>query len=171
MHQNAPPRIAVVGLGYVGLPLAVALARSFPVVAYDIDKSRIAELKRGHDRTREIAEAEGARVVQHPDVLPRYGSFRGKGWIQRNGETLSLEQMEMTTEFNPSNPLLHERVQLRATDERGGTIVVNGAVLSICPTKVPRRDGVTFINEGLARFETEGRVGYGISEHWHAVPR
>ncbi|HEY4632982.1 MAG TPA: glucosyl-3-phosphoglycerate synthase [Candidatus Limnocylindrales bacterium] len=31
------------------------------------------------DRTREIAEAEGARVVQHPDVLARYGSFRGKG--------------------------------------------------------------------------------------------
>ncbi len=31
------------------------------------------------DRTREIAEAEGARVVEHPDVLPRYGSFRGKG--------------------------------------------------------------------------------------------
>ena len=31
------------------------------------------------DRTREIAEAEGARVVQHPDVLPRYGSFSGKG--------------------------------------------------------------------------------------------
>ena len=31
------------------------------------------------DRTREIAEAEGARVVQHPDVLARYGSFTGKG--------------------------------------------------------------------------------------------
>ncbi len=31
------------------------------------------------DRTREIATDEGARVVQHPDVLPRYGSFRGKG--------------------------------------------------------------------------------------------
>jgi nucleotide-binding universal stress UspA family protein len=31
------------------------------------------------DRTREIAEAEGARVVQHPDVLPRYGSYHGKG--------------------------------------------------------------------------------------------
>jgi glucosyl-3-phosphoglycerate synthase len=31
------------------------------------------------DRTREIAEAEGARVVQHPDILPRYGSYRGKG--------------------------------------------------------------------------------------------
>ncbi len=31
------------------------------------------------DRTREIAEAEGARVVEHPEILPRYGSFRGKG--------------------------------------------------------------------------------------------
>jgi len=31
------------------------------------------------DRTREIAEAEGARVIQHPDILSRYGSFRGKG--------------------------------------------------------------------------------------------
>jgi hypothetical protein len=31
------------------------------------------------DATREIAAAEGARVVQHPDILPRYGSFRGKG--------------------------------------------------------------------------------------------
>jgi glucosyl-3-phosphoglycerate synthase len=31
------------------------------------------------DRTRALAEAEGARVIQHPDVLPRYGSFRGKG--------------------------------------------------------------------------------------------
>src|SRR6185295_19486762 len=31
------------------------------------------------DRTREIAEAEGAKVIQHPDVLTRYGSFRGKG--------------------------------------------------------------------------------------------
>jgi glucosyl-3-phosphoglycerate synthase len=31
------------------------------------------------DRTREIAEAEGAKVIQHPDVLARYGSFRGKG--------------------------------------------------------------------------------------------
>ena len=99
------------------------------------------------------------------------GSFRGKGWIQRNGETLSLDTMEMTTVFDPTNPLLHQTVQLRATDERGASIVVDGTVLSICPTKVPRRDGVTFINEGLARFETEGRTGFGISEHWHAVPR
>ncbi|MDP7548474.1 MAG: nucleotide sugar dehydrogenase [Alphaproteobacteria bacterium] len=49
--------IAVVGLGYVGLPLAVALARHFPTIGYDVDPSRIAELRAGRDRTGEIAPA------------------------------------------------------------------------------------------------------------------
>ena len=99
------------------------------------------------------------------------GTFRGKGWIQRDGETLDLDDVTMTTEYDPTNPLLHQAVQLRATDSAGASIVVDGTVLSICPTKIPRRDGVTFVNEGLARFETDGRVGFGIAEHWHAVPR
>jgi UDP-N-acetyl-D-galactosamine dehydrogenase len=51
----AGERIAVIGLGYVGLPLAVALARHFPVVGYDIDRTRIAELERGADRTGTVA--------------------------------------------------------------------------------------------------------------------
>ncbi|HEX9702191.1 MAG TPA: nucleotide sugar dehydrogenase [Rhodospirillales bacterium] len=48
------PAIAVIGLGYVGLPLALALSRHFSVAGYDISPSRIAELKKGHDRTGEI---------------------------------------------------------------------------------------------------------------------
>jgi len=47
-------RIAVIGLGYVGLPLAVGIARHFPTIGFDIDEGRIAELKRGHDRTDEV---------------------------------------------------------------------------------------------------------------------
>ena len=50
-------RVAVVGLGYVGLPLAVALDRHFSVLGFDIDAGRIAELEAGHDRTREVDEA------------------------------------------------------------------------------------------------------------------
>jgi UDP-N-acetyl-D-galactosamine dehydrogenase len=49
------PTIAVIGLGYVGLPLAVALAKHFPTTGFDLSESRIDELKRGHDRTREVA--------------------------------------------------------------------------------------------------------------------
>jgi UDP-N-acetyl-D-galactosamine dehydrogenase len=58
MQEPKPTRIAVVGLGYVGLPLAIALSRSFPTVGYDIDAGRIAELTEGHDRTREIDAGE-----------------------------------------------------------------------------------------------------------------
>ncbi|HCP00631.1 MAG TPA: nucleotide sugar dehydrogenase, partial [Rhodospirillaceae bacterium] len=50
----ASPRISTVGLGYVGLPLAVQLARYFDVVGFDIDGARIAELKSGWDRTGEV---------------------------------------------------------------------------------------------------------------------
>ena len=52
-------KIAVIGLGYVGLPVAVSFARSGArVIGYDIDADRIAELRDGHDRTREVEAAE-----------------------------------------------------------------------------------------------------------------
>ncbi len=50
----AADSIAVIGLGYVGLPLAVAFGRQRPVVAFDTDPRRIAELREGRDRTREV---------------------------------------------------------------------------------------------------------------------
>ncbi len=48
------PRIAVIGLGYVGLPLAVAIARHFSTTGFDIHPGRIAELSSGIDRTGEV---------------------------------------------------------------------------------------------------------------------
>ena len=74
-------RLAVIGLGYVGLPLAVEFAKFRPVVGYDINALRVAELRGGHDRTLEVDDAElattaagltvtddpaGDRVGQHP---------------------------------------------------------------------------------------------------------
>ncbi len=47
-------KIAVIGLGYVGLPLAVALARHFAVIGFDIDEKRITQLNAGQDRTAEV---------------------------------------------------------------------------------------------------------------------
>ena len=47
-------RITIIGLGYVGLPLAAEFSRYFPVVGYDINQNRIKELKSGYDRTHEI---------------------------------------------------------------------------------------------------------------------
>src|SRR6187399_3055885 len=64
-------QIVVVGLGYVGLPLAIALARKFEVVGFDIDPNRIGELREGFDRTREVEAADLAaspiKLTSTPD--------------------------------------------------------------------------------------------------------
>ncbi|NIA69034.1 nucleotide sugar dehydrogenase [Pelagibius litoralis] len=59
------PSIAVVGLGYVGLPLAVALSEYFSVVAFDKAPQRVEELRAGNDRTREVTQETLAGATLH----------------------------------------------------------------------------------------------------------
>jgi UDP-N-acetyl-D-galactosamine dehydrogenase len=54
----AQARVGVLGLGYVGLPLAVALAKHLPTLGFDIDRQRIAALRVGHDATGEVSAAQ-----------------------------------------------------------------------------------------------------------------
>ena len=54
--ENA--RIAVIGLGYVGLPLAVEFGKSRPVLGFDINAARVAALEAGHDATLEVEDRE-----------------------------------------------------------------------------------------------------------------
>lgn len=54
--MNENPRIAVIGLGYVGLPLAAALSQHFDTIGFDINEGRVAELRNGHDRTGELSD-------------------------------------------------------------------------------------------------------------------
>ncbi|HRO63185.1 nucleotide sugar dehydrogenase [Thermomonas sp.] len=58
MPSLANTRIAIVGLGYVGLPLAVEFGKQFDTLGYDLDDGRIEELRRGHDRTLEVTAEE-----------------------------------------------------------------------------------------------------------------
>ena len=51
-------KISVIGLGYVGLPLAVELSKKFTVIGYDIDKNRVNSLKKNIDFTNEISKEE-----------------------------------------------------------------------------------------------------------------
>lgn len=52
--RSSVRNVAVIGLGYVGLPLAVELSKKMPVVGFDISQERIQELEKGLDRTREV---------------------------------------------------------------------------------------------------------------------
>ncbi|MFC2118132.1 nucleotide sugar dehydrogenase [Bacteroidota bacterium] len=61
-------RIAIIGLGYVGLPLAVEFAKKYPVVGFDIKKSRVEELKNGHDSTLETEDEDLSLVTRHSSL-------------------------------------------------------------------------------------------------------
>ena len=56
--------VVIVGLGYVGLPLAVAFGRKFKTIGFDISSERISELKKGKDRTLEVASEEFAKAIK-----------------------------------------------------------------------------------------------------------
>ena len=66
--------IAVIGLGYVGLPLAVELARQFPVIGFDTSRKRIEALGRGEDTTREI-NPEELNLAKHLTVTADPGAL------------------------------------------------------------------------------------------------
>jgi UDP-N-acetyl-D-galactosamine dehydrogenase len=64
MTQNLNRSIAVVGLGYVGLPIAIAFGKLAPVIGFDVNRSKVEELKNGVDRTGEVTkeDLQAARV-------------------------------------------------------------------------------------------------------------
>ncbi|MBD1399614.1 Vi polysaccharide biosynthesis UDP-N-acetylglucosamine C-6 dehydrogenase TviB [Pelovirga terrestris] len=62
--QSNNTSIAIIGLGYVGLPLAAEFGKHFPTVGFDINQQRIDELRRGYDRTREL-ESTDLQAAEH----------------------------------------------------------------------------------------------------------
>ena len=73
MKPELPSCVAVVGLGYVGLPLACAFSRIVPTIAFDVDRDRIRDLQNGHDRNHEIGsealKSENLCLTDDPAAL------------------------------------------------------------------------------------------------------
>ena len=72
--------VGIIGLGYVGLPLAVAFGKTCPTIGFDIQTARIEELKRGSDKTlevttEELAQAGGLTYTTNPEDLARCRVF------------------------------------------------------------------------------------------------
>ena len=70
MPHTKERKIAVVGLGYVGLPIAVAFGRRQRVIGFDINKAKIAELQQGLDRTGEVSDADLRATDVHYTCQP-----------------------------------------------------------------------------------------------------
>jgi UDP-N-acetyl-D-galactosamine dehydrogenase len=78
-------KIAIIGLGYVGLPLAVAFAEKYSVVGFDINEKRIKELRIGHDQTLEVTDIHLQSVLVKENRLSQNGLF-----VTSNGSHLSV---------------------------------------------------------------------------------
>ena len=111
--------IAIIGLGYVGLPLAVEFGKRYPTIGFDINIDRINELKNNHDSTLEVSDAElrgssqlrfsndpaplqGANVYivtvptpidrhRRPDLTPLQGASRTIGQVIKPGDVVIFE--------------------------------------------------------------------------------
>lgn len=66
-------KIAIIGLGYVGLPLAIEFGKKFSVIGFDIDKERIDELNKGYDRTYETDQDNLKFVIESNNIFQEIG--------------------------------------------------------------------------------------------------
>jgi hypothetical protein len=92
-----------------------------------------------------------------------------RGWVWRDGEASSIRRWDVETDV-AGDGLTHRAARVRATDKRDRVHDLRCEVLRVYG--VPHRTGSqrrTVVNEGLARWEYEGRTGYGIAEYLHQL--
>ena len=99
-------KIAIIGLGYVGLPLALAFAKKYSVVGYDINENRISELKLKNDTTKEVEKNDLDKIlINNSDYINN-----------KNGLYVTHNSLELDANFyiitvptpidNDKNPIL-----------------------------------------------------------------
>ena len=165
--MNIPdtPRIAVIGLGYVGLPLAAAFAEAYSVIGFDIDPRRIAELEASEDRTGELSADELATAA-------------GQGMqYTRDAEALREANVFVVTVPTPIDE--HRRPDLtpliKASETVGraiqpGSIVIYestvypGATEEDCIPVIERVSGLTYGEDFHAGYSPE-RINPGDKAH------
>lgn len=163
-------KIAIIGLGYVGLPLAVAFAEKYPVVGFDINEGRIKELNLGHDHTLEVED----------ELLKSVLSSKGdsKGLYSTN----LLEEIEdcniyivtvptpIDDDYNPDlTPLVKASETVGRVLKRGDIVVYEstvypGATEEDCVPVLERISGLVYNEEFFCGYSPE-RINPGDKEH------
>ena len=159
----ADVRIGIVGLGYVGLPLAVYLARHFPVIGFDIDRDRVAELSRGLDRTREVTEDEFAQAA-HISFSADVDSLRAENFYivtvptpvdqakRPDLSALVAASHVVGSVLSPGNIVVYE------------STVYPGATEEVCVPALEQASGLVFNRELFAGYSPE-RINPGDKTH------
>ena len=146
--------IAVIGLGYVGLPLAVEFGKSRPVIGFDINTSRIDALRVGHDATLEVSNDELALADQFA--------------LTSNPADLAAASIYIVTVPTPIDahkrpnltPLLKASEMLGGVLKRGDIVIYEstvypGATEEDCVPVLERASGLTFNVDFFAGYSPE----------------
>lgn len=131
--MSSEHRIAIIGLGYVGLPLAVEFGKKYDVLGFDINEKRISELTRGEDHTKE-ADQEGLKEAT---------SKRGSGiglWFSANTDELRTYNVYIVTVPTPIDqfkspdltPLIHASRMLGKVLKKGDIVIYESTVYPGC---------------------------------------
>jgi len=160
-------RIAIVGLGYVGLPLAVYMARHFPVLGFDIDQSRVAELGKGHDRTREATPEEFAAAKANIRFSATEADLGGCNFfvvtvptpidISRRPDLTALQKASASVgrQLKPGSVVVYE------------STVYPGATEEVCIPIIEKTSGLVYNRDFFAGYSPE-RINPG--DHKHRLP-
>jgi len=79
--KNKQEKLSVIGLGYVGLPLAISFAKKLEVVGFDINKEKVEAYKRGIDVTNEVVHIIAVPTPINPDKTPNLDAVIGASKI------------------------------------------------------------------------------------------
>lgn len=133
MYMDKACKIGIIGLGYVGLPLAIEFAKKYKVLGFDIDELRIQELSKGEDRTREADLEELQEVLQ---------SVTTDAGLEFSYETTDLKscQIYIVTVPTPINrfkapdltPLLKASAMIGKVLKKGDIVIYESTVYPGC---------------------------------------
>lgn len=164
-------QIAIIGLGYVGLPLAVEFSKKFPVVGYDINQKRVEDLNKGHDFTLEVNNQDLIKVLKsRNDKNP--GLFITSARIEISECNLYIITVPTPTDkFN--RPVLTPLI--RASETVGNYLkkediviyestVYPGATEEDCVPILEKHSGLIFNKDFYVGYSPE-RINPGDKEH------
>lgn len=167
--------IAIIGLGYVGLPLAVAFAEKYRTVGFDIDSKRVKELQQGHDRTLEVRDKELRSVLINDSK--GFQTKKNGLIISDNLDSISSCNIYIVTVPTPTDkynrPILTP--MLKASEAIGGILkrgdiviyestVYPGVTEEECVPVLERVSGLKFNTDFFAGYSPE-RINPGDKEH------
>ncbi|WP_111683849.1 nucleotide sugar dehydrogenase [Winogradskyella tangerina] len=168
---HSEDKIAIIGLGYVGLPLAVEFAKQYFVVGFDINKQRINELNSGVDKTLEV-ENDNLRSVLTSDLNADKGLF-----ITDDVDALAVANVYIVTVPTPTDELKRPVfTPLIKASETVGKVLKNddiviyestvypGATEDICIPVLEKVSGLSFNKDFYAGYSPE-RINPGDKKH------